>query len=262
MSTPTTPPTPTPQTPGPGPAAEPALTADLDAVRRHTALLVEHAAVLQDVRAPSLCEGWTRAHVLTHIARNAEGIQRLAEWAVDGTPRSMYPGGTRGRDAAIEEGAARPGPASPDDPRPAGVFVDDLTTTASDLDPHLRALTGTLAVDRVEMRGGLLVPPSALPRLRLREVVFHHVDLDDGFTFGQVEPELLHAFVDDAVARLGATDEVVGLRLVSAEGDEWLVGDGSLTVRGDRAGLLLWLARRDPRGITAEGALPDLPRGA
>ena len=27
-------------------------------------------------------------------------------------------------------------------------------------------------------------------------------------------------------------------------------------------GLLLWLARRDPRQVTAEGVLPDLPRGS
>lgn len=238
------------------------LAADLVAVRRHTALLVEHATALGDVRAPSLCDGWSRAHVLAHVARNAEAIQRLAEWAVDGTPRPMYPGGAAGRDAAIEEGAARPGPASSHDSRPAGVFADDLADTAAALDPHLAALAGELAVDRVEMRGGLMVPPSALPRLRLREVVFHHVDLDDGFTFDQVEPALLQAFVDDAVTRLGSGDPAVHVRLLSDEGDEWVLGDGSTTVRGDRAGLLLWLARRDPRGLTAEGALPDLPRGS
>jgi maleylpyruvate isomerase len=29
-----------------------------------------------DVRAPSLLPGWTRGHVLSHIARNADGITR------------------------------------------------------------------------------------------------------------------------------------------------------------------------------------------
>lgn len=228
------------------------LEADLAAVRRHTALLVEHAQSMTDVRAPSLCEGWSRAHVLTHVARNAEAIQRLAEWAVDGVVRPMYPGGTAGRDADIETGAGRA----------VSALVDDLRATAGALEPRLAALAGPLAVDRVEMRGGLLVPPLALPRLRLREVVFHHVDLDDGFTFADVEPTLLHAFVDDAVTRLDASPEPPGLRLLSGEGDTWVVGDGSLTVHGGRAGLLLWLARRDPRAVTAEGDLPDLPRGS
>ena len=235
---------------------------DLAAVRRHTGLLVDHAARLADLRAPSLCEGWSRAHVLAHVARNAEAIQRLAQWALDGQPRPMYPGATRGRDAAIEEGAARPGPASADDPRPAGVFVDDLADTAAALDPHLAALGGHLAVEEVEMRGGLMVPPLALPLLRLRELVFHHVDLDDGFTFAHVEAELLHGFLDDAVTRLAGTPDPPGLRLLTDEGDEWTVGDTGATVRGPRAGLLLWLARRDPRQVTAEGGLPDLPRGS
>jgi len=235
---------------------------DLSAVRRHTALLIEHASALTDVRASTLCEGWSRAHVLAHVARNAEAIQRLAQWAVDGQPRPMYPGGTRGRDADIEEGAARPGPASPDDPRPAGAFVDDLAATAAALAPHLAALDGPLAVDQVEMRGGLMVSSVSLPRLRLREVVFHHVDLADGFSFADVEPDLLRVFVEDAAARLSATEVDQGIRLVSDEGDEWVVGDGALVVHGALPALLLWLARRDARGVTAEGELPDLPRGA
>ena len=238
------------------------LEVELAAVRRHTALLVEHTADLVDLRAPSLCEGWSRAHVLAHVARNAEAIQRLAQWAVDGAPRPMYPGGTRGRDAAIEEAAAKPGPASPDDPRPAGAFLDDLAGTAAALEPHLAALAGPLAVTEVEMRGGLMVPPLVLPRLRLREVVFHHVDLADGFTFGDVEPELVLGFVDDAVGRLATTEGAPGLRVVSDEGDEWVVADGAVTVRGPRAGLLLWLARRDAREVSPEGDLPHLPRGS
>ena len=243
-------------------APERSLADDLAAVRRHTALLVEHTGALPDLRAPSLCEGWSRAHVLAHVARNAEAIQRLAQWAVDGEPRPMYPGGTRGRDAAIEEGAAKAGTASPDDRRPTGAFVDDLVAAAAALDPHLVALGGRLAVDEVEMRGGLMVPPLLLPQLRLRELVFHHVDLDDGFGFADVEPDLVRAFVDDAVGRLVATGHAPGLRLVSAEGDEWVVGDGAVTVTGRLAGLLLWLARQDPREVTAEGDLPHLPRGS
>ncbi len=238
------------------------LETDLAAVRRHTQLLVEHAAALTDLRAPSLCDGWSRAHVLSHVARNAEAIQRLAQWAVDGDPRPMYPGGTPGRDAAIEAGAARPGPASPDDSRPGGVFVDDLAATAAALDPHLAALGGALAVDEVEMRGGLMVPPLVLPLLRLRELVFHHVDLDDGFSFADVEPDLVHGFLDDAVDRLAATAHPPGVRVVSDEGDEWVLGDGGVTVHGPRAGLLLWLARRDPSEVTPDRGLPDVPRGS
>jgi maleylpyruvate isomerase len=235
---------------------------DLAAVTRHTALLIEHATRLGDVRAPSLCEGWSRAHVLSHVARNAEAILRLTEWALDGQPREMYPGGTTARDAEIEAGAARGGPASPADTRPAGVFVDDLTATAAALRPRLAELTGPLAADEVEMRGGLKIPPQALPFLRLRELVYHHVDLDDGFTFADVEPELVHRFIDDAISRLRMGHQPPHLDLRTDEGDHWLVGEPSTSVVGSRAGLLLWLARRIDTGVTAEGGLPELPRGA
>ena len=235
---------------------------DLAAVTRHTELLLDHATRLGDVRAPSLCEGWSRAHVLSHLARNAEAILRLTEWALDGRPREMYPGGTTARDAEIEEGALRAGPATADDQRPAGVFVDDLSDTAAALGPRLAELTGPLAVDEVEMRGGLMVPPRVLPFLRLRELVYHHVDLDDGFTFADVETELVHRFIDDAMSRLRLGSHPPDLDLQTEEGDRWQVGGATVPVRGSRAGVLLWLARRLETGVRAEGGLPELPRGA
>jgi maleylpyruvate isomerase len=238
------------------------LVADLAAVTRHTELLVDHATRLGDVRARSLCEGWSRAHILTHVARNADAILRLTEWALDGQPREMYPGGTAVRDSEIEEGALRTGPTSPDDHRPAGVFVDDLARTAAALAPRLAQLGGPLAVDEVEMRGGLRISPLALPFLRLREVVFHHVDLDDGFGFADVEPGLLRRFIDDAASRLRMSCHPPRLDLRTHEGDRWLVGAPTTAIHGSRAGVLLWLARRIDTGVSADGDLPELPQGA
>ena len=37
-----------------------------------------------DVRAPSLLPTWSRGHVLTHLARNADGGRRLLLWARTG----------------------------------------------------------------------------------------------------------------------------------------------------------------------------------
>jgi maleylpyruvate isomerase len=98
--------------------------------------------------------------------------------------------------------------------------------------------------------------------MRLREVVYHHVDLDAGFTFGDIDPDLQARFIEDAVARLGLAHHPVGLELRSDEGDTWRVGDGSARVFGSRGGLLLWLARRIPTGVMADGPVPSLPRGA
>ena len=84
---------------------------------------------------------------------------------------------------------SRRAPRSPDRPPPtapalAGAFAARTwpgTAAALAPSPGPRWV-GPLAVAEVEMRGGLMVPPVALPWLRLREVVFHHVDLADGFT--------------------------------------------------------------------------------
>lgn len=226
---------------------------DLELVAEHTERLLRTARSLDDPGAASLCEGWTRGHVATHVARNAEAIGRLCDWAVSGTPQEMYPGGAEARDRAIDEGAGRP----------VDELAADLAATAADLEPRLRALGGALAAEQVEMRGGFRVASLQLPFLRLRELVYHHVDLDAGFGFGDVDGELLRRFVDDAVSRLGLGHHPPDLRLTSDEGDTWTVGQGTTTVAGPRSGLLLWLARRVPEGVRApDGDLPTLPRGA
>src|SRR5438477_11561367 len=61
-----------------------------------------------DVAAATLCPGWTRGHVLTHIARNADGISDTLAGALRGEIVLRYPDGPEGRAAAIDSGAGRP----------------------------------------------------------------------------------------------------------------------------------------------------------
>ena len=51
------------------------LSDNLSLLAHETSLLIRTAGDLDDqaMRQASLCEGWTRAHVLSHIARNADG---------------------------------------------------------------------------------------------------------------------------------------------------------------------------------------------
>jgi maleylpyruvate isomerase len=74
-----------------------------------TRALLATAAKLDDddVRAPSLLPGWTRGHVLTHVARNADGGTRLLTWARTGAESYEYPS-LEARAAEIEDGAGRP----------------------------------------------------------------------------------------------------------------------------------------------------------
>lgn len=82
------------------------------------------------VRQPSLLPGWTRGHVLTHLARNAEAMCRRMDAAARGDVIEQYVGGAVGRAAEIEAGAGRQ----------AHQIVEDVLAWASQLDAAFTAL--------------------------------------------------------------------------------------------------------------------------
>jgi len=99
-----------------------------------------------------------------------------------------------------------------------------------------------------------------LPTLRLLEVVFHHVDLDTGYTFEDADPGFVGRAVSNAVERFKTRGEP--LPSVSLHGDKgglWSMGEGAQEVRGTSAALLLWLARGDSSGVASRSALPTMP---
>ena len=83
------------------------LRADLLDLDEATSRLVRTADAVTDdeAAAPSLLPDWSRGHVLTHIARNADGLTLMVEAANRGEVGSQYPGGLAQRNADIEAGA-------------------------------------------------------------------------------------------------------------------------------------------------------------
>src|SRR4029079_17152559 len=79
---------------------------DLERLDEQTDLLLRTARAIEDLEAPSLCEGWTRGHVVSHLARNADGLARAAAGVLDGSRASMYDS-QEARDADIDAGAGR-----------------------------------------------------------------------------------------------------------------------------------------------------------
>jgi maleylpyruvate isomerase len=230
----------------------------VDLVDRETRRLLGTVDGLTDaaVSAPSLCEGWSRGHVLSHLARNAEGIARASRAATSATGETMYAGPAE-RDADIEAGADRS----------ARELAADVRDTAAALTPELARVHPTELQDvRVERTpGGPTFWAASLPFMRLREVVVHHLDLDAGFGFEDLDqPDLAQIadlFLRDAVARLAAADDPLDLTLRTDAGDELVVGDGTTLVTGTRGALLRWLLRQDGSGVTSATALPRLPHG-
>lgn len=219
-------------------------------IPEHTARLLVTAASLDDPAAPSLCAGWSRGHVLSHVARNADGLTALIRSAVDGTGEPMYPS-SQARDADIDAGADRP-------PRE---LADDVERTAVGLAAQLPRLGAEHTDIRLERTPGVyLIPAGRIPFMRLRELVYHHVDLDAGFGFADLEPGLVRLFVEDEVQRLRAGDDVPDVTLRTPDGDEWTTGVGTASVTGSAAALLGWLARGLTTGVAGD-PLPRLPKG-
>ena len=163
----------------------------------------------EDWRAPSRLPDWSRGHVATHIARQADGLVRLTEWARTGERQDMY-ASTEQRAAEIEQGSGR-----------TGLELQiDLDTSAGRLGDAFEAMDEAGAWETVvELRGGLKVPARLLPLTRLLEVVVHHVDLDIGFEFDQIETTTAEWLLEWCAFRLRAPRGLpqapadVGLRL-------------------------------------------------
>lgn len=80
---------------------------ELDRVRESKSRLLATVSGLDGsaLRGPSLLPGWSRAHVVVHLARNADAQLRMIDGALRGASVEQYAGGEQGRAREIEEGA-------------------------------------------------------------------------------------------------------------------------------------------------------------
>jgi maleylpyruvate isomerase len=226
------------------------LSENLVMLAHETSLLMRTAAALDDdtIRVASLCEGWTRAHVLSHIARNADALGNLVGWAVTGTPRAMY-ASPDARDADIMAGSTRG----------SQEIFTDLEDSAARFASAAARLAGAPELAEVEMRGGRIVRGGQLPTLRLMEVAFHHVDLGAGYSFADADRGFVKRAITIAIERFSARAQAPSITLRGDLGDTWSLGDGAQDVLGSNAALLLWLARGEAHGVSSEAPLPELP---
>ena len=163
---------------------EAALWATRDATERVSVTIADLTDDL--ARGASRLPGWSRGHVLTHLARNADGVRNMVEGAIVAEVRDMYPDGADGRAAAIDAGAGRP----------AHELVADFTTAAAALDDAWQRMPDdawdrqgvTLAFGPLEMR--------KMVWSRRRELLVHVVDLDLGVTPADLPDDYLTGDAD------------------------------------------------------------------
>lgn len=225
-------------------------------VTRQTDLLLETMRDFtdDDVREPSLCPGWTRGHVLTHVARNADGLTRLLFGAAAGEIVPMYRDNPS-REQEIEAGANR-----------------SIAALEADVESSAERLLSACADFPDEALGNIArlrnrdVRARDLSWVRWTEVVLHHLDLDAGFDLSLAGP-LVPRCLEEAVGRLQANPEAPALTLVVTDvGATLQVNPGAgepLTVLGTAADLAGWTTgRSDGAGLDRSPAgspLPALP---
>ena len=215
-------------------------------VERANARLLETAHTLDGagLAAPSRLPGWTRGHVLTHLARNADAYVNLLAWARTGVPTPAYPS-RAARDEAIAAGAARP----------LDEQLDDLKGALVRLNAAIDEMPPAAWTAEVEMGSSGAVPAARVVWGRLCEVEIHHVDLNAGYAPADWPPGFALRLLHDAPA--------VPARLVDAESGHILRDDAeSPVVSGPAYALAAWLiGRTDGTGlrVTPDGPLPDVP---
>ncbi len=202
---------------------------------------------------PSVLPGWTRAHVVGHVGRNADALVNLLTWAATGVETPMYVSMEQ-RSADIEHTAARP---------PAELRAD-LLAADSRLGEAARALPAAAWSATVRSARGRDIPGAEAPWMRVKEVWIHAADLNAPARFDDLPAPLVDALLDDVAAALSARDGCPAVRLAPTDRNRHTSlggGPAEVEVRGTAADLLGWLTGRSRAGLsTTADELPDLPR--
>ena len=206
----------------------------------------------EDVRAPSVLPGWSRAHLITHVARNADALANVLHGAQLGEVRAQYPSDEE-READIQAGAGRS----------AAALREDSVAAAG----RWRQAAEQLHVSHLDNRcertpGGKSYPARRVPLSRRTEVEVHHADLAIGYTAADWPGDFVEALFKRRHRELAAS--VLGLTWRATDtGSLWTTGDGP-EVTGAAADLVWWLLGRGAgQGLAcSEGQLPELGRWA
>jgi maleylpyruvate isomerase len=202
-----------------------------------------------DWSTPSGLPGWTRAHVVAHLALNGEGLAGALTGIVQDEPTPMY-ASQEARDDDIEELAqAEPAQLRARLMGAAGEFADAAGAVPDD--------SWGARIERTP--GGRTFAAAAAVGMRWREVEIHHVDLDAGYARSAWPLELC-ANVLDAMTKRGGTEASFVVRPLDLDA-EWTFGTGGdPVVTGTAADLAWWLTGRgDGEGVSSSsGELPKV----
>lgn len=200
---------------------------------------------------PSVLPGWTRGHVIAHLALNAEGLATALDDLRHHRPAAMYASNEQ-RDADIQELAAAEPPAIRERLFAAGEQLREMLAALSDDD-------WAGSVDRVP--GGPSFPVMALPATRRREVEIHHADIACDYRHTDWPRDFCAELLEVLAHDQAANPETDPFKVSATDlGITWQVGADEPVIAGSGADLGWWLAGRGSGdGLsTASGALPRI----
>ena len=213
-----------------------------------------------DLAGDSLLPGWSRAHVVAHLALNADALAGVLDAVAHGREAVMY-ASAEARDSDIVDLAA-----------------SDSSLLRERLLAGTSAFADTLAAmpaDRWDATfsrtpGAPPLPVAAVPGMRWREVEIHHADLAAGYGSDDWPVEVAVAVLDGA----GARPWPVSFRLLARDlARTWEYGDDAVahddpdqaavaTVTGESRDLAWWITGRgDGATLTCDqDRLPEVPK--
>lgn len=198
-------------------------------------------------------QGWTRAHIVAHVAYNAIALCNLMHWANTGEKTPMY-SSPEARNEEIAYGAT--------------LLPDALRNlhghAVARLDVDWRETAPEAWGSEVLTAQGRTVPASETLWMRSREVWIHAVDLGSVATFGNIPEIILTTLAAEITAKWAGQGAGEGLVLVDAHsGARYPAapGDNEVVISGNLAAIVRYAAGRGAEGVTSStGEVPEPPR--
>ncbi|MFF3073699.1 maleylpyruvate isomerase family mycothiol-dependent enzyme [Kitasatospora sp. NPDC057904] len=222
-----------------------------DAVRASAARFAASVSALTEAeaRGPSALPGWSRAHVVTHVARSADvytWLLALARTGVEPGPRAD--GATLER--LLHEGARRDVPA----------LAADLRASLDRLLDEVSAMPAERWSVLVSALAGWKHPAWYTLHRARRELEVHHTDLALGHTPAAWPAGFVAAALAETAAALAERGFPVGRFEAVDLGRSWTVAPTGPTAAGPGHALLAWLAGRGPAPDAGLPAPPPWPQ--
>lgn len=210
----------------------------------------------ESVRRPSALPGWSRAHVVAHLSRNADAFAQVLRQVATGEPAYMY-ASNDARNADIEETVRT---------RDLAGLLEDAITSAGRLTDAFWACSADHDATYTRVPGGdATFPLHTVGPRRRAEVEIHHADLDVDYAPAEWPTDFSRQLIKQRQEEMAALPQGCPSMVLSATDADglWKFGDGQgPEIHGAVGDLAWWLVGRGGgRGLTcSSGELPALGR--